>query len=81
MRVSGQFSGDGTTTTETLPRVVVEAAEAELSSFTYIDPEDDFDPPFIVLGPADKPLSDVIAIKAGSICGELCGAGTIYYFQ
>ena len=81
MRVSEQFSGDGTTTTETLPPIVVEAVEAELSGVTYIDPEEDFDPPFIVLGPADMPLPDVVAIKAGSICGELCGAGTIYYFQ
>ena len=81
MRVSEQFSGDGTTTTETLPPIVVAAVEAELSGVTYIDPEDDFDPPFIVLGPADMPLPDVVAIKAGSICGNLCGAGTIYYFQ
>lgn len=81
MRVSEQFSGDPTTTTETLPPIVVEAAEAELSGVTYIDPEEGFDPPFIVLGPVDMPLPDVVAIKAGSICGELCGAGTIYYFQ
>ena len=81
MRVSEQFSGDGTTTTETLPPLVVEAAEAELSDVTYIDPEEDFDTPYIVLGPADMPLPDVVAIKAGSICGDLCGSGTIYYFQ
>ena len=27
------------------------------------------------------PLHDVVAIKAGQMCGDLCGAGTTYYFE
>jgi hypothetical protein len=81
MRVSEQFSGDGTTTTETLPPFVVEAAQAELPDVAFIDPENSFEIPFIVLGPADMPRADVVAIKAGQICGNLCGLGTVYYFQ
>jgi hypothetical protein len=81
MRVSEQFSGDGTTTTETLPPAVIEAAQAELPDVAFIDPENSFETPFIVLGPADMPRPDVVAIKAGQICGNLCGLGTVFYFQ
>lgn len=81
MRVSEQFSGDATTTTETLPPVVVEAVHAQLPDVTFVDPEESFETPFIVLGPVDRPLPDVVAIEAGQICGDLCGQGTIYYFQ
>lgn len=81
MRVSEHFSGDGTTTSETLPPVVREAAQAQLSDVSYIDPETSFETPFIVLGPADMPRPDVIAIRAGQVCGNLCGSGTVYYFQ
>lgn len=82
VRVSEEFSGNGVTTTETIPDLVRHAAEIDLPAATFVDPGNwNRSGLLIVLGPSEMPLPDALAIQAGYLCGDLCGQGKTYYFQ
>jgi hypothetical protein len=82
IRVSEDFSGDPGTTAEKLPDLVRSAVKAELPRATIIDPDSwNGSEPLILLGPSEMPLPDAVAIQAGYLCGNLCGQGTMYFFQ